>query len=81
KKNPDWRFPEKISNHRIFIILVICKYCLSIIAPQSRWSDRLRILLKENLNIPRLNMGFPENLLIYPSWCQLETQEASDDLE
>lgn len=62
--------PEKIKidlknliqpNQRVFVILTILKYMLNVICPQSNWKQRLYEFLDEYPDIPRLNMGFPEN--------------------
>jgi abortive infection bacteriophage resistance protein len=67
-KSPDWNRPVPISNDRVFCILTICRYCLSRIAPQSRWEDRIRALLKKYPSISVTAMGFPTNWEQCPIW-------------
>jgi abortive infection bacteriophage resistance protein len=59
KHHPEWHEPLAISNRRVFGVLTICQWCLQRIAPQSRWSARMRDLLVRYPGIPLLNMGFP----------------------
>jgi len=68
KSYPDWHHPVAIKGERIFGVLTICNYCLSRIAPQSRWSGRLRELLASYPRLPIRNMGFPDNWLDSPLW-------------
>lgn len=58
---PEWHEPVKIRNNRTFVILTICQYCLSIIAPQSRRAFRLDDLLNKQSEIPLKSMGFPDD--------------------
>ena len=46
---------------RIYSILVALQTILYKISPHSAWAKRLRRLLKKYPNIPRSNMGMPEN--------------------
>jgi len=68
RKNQDWHSPVEIGNKRMFGVLTICKWSLDRIAPQSRWSDRLRALFTEYPCIPLISMGFPENWQESPIW-------------
>ena len=72
RKNPKWYFPKKIQNNRTFVILTICQYCLSIIAPQSRWANRLDDLLSKYPAIPLKSMGFPDGWKKIEIWKNLE---------
>jgi abortive infection bacteriophage resistance protein len=65
---PDWHSPAKIQNNRVFAVLTICSYCMRLIAPQSNWSHRLKVLLSEYSEVPIPNMGFPSNWLDCPIW-------------
>ena len=58
---PAWHIPVIIPNNRVFCILTICRYCLSRIAPQSRWPIHVTQLLKDFPAIPINQMGFPPN--------------------
>ncbi len=68
RKHPDWHTPVAVSGNRVFAVLTILKYLLAIIAPQSRWPQRVRNLLDEYPDIPRRNMGFPEHWGDCPIW-------------
>lgn len=70
-KYPQWHDPVPVSNHRVFGILTLCRHCLSQIAPQSRWPERLMSLLNEHPSIPLTSMGFPVNWLDCPIWKEL----------
>lgn len=65
---PDWHHPVEIANDKLFGILTICNYCLRTIAPQSHWEARLKALFAEFPDVPRQEMGFPENWLESPLW-------------
>lgn len=67
-KDPAWNTPIKVEGDRVFAVLTICKWCLDRIAPQSRWSERLRALLAEFPNIPPVSMGFPKDWDKCPIW-------------
>lgn len=68
KGYPDWHTPCPITNDRIFGVLTICRYCLQIIAPQSRWPKCMRDLLHDFPNIDLGRMGFPSNWEKSPLW-------------
>ncbi len=60
RKSPEWHTPVSIPNNRVFVILSILKYLVSLIKPESTWSDQLVSFLGENSDIDRSSMGFPE---------------------
>ncbi|MFC1606521.1 Abi family protein [Candidatus Latescibacterota bacterium] len=68
KKYPDWHIPEMLPNNRVFIILTILKYMISIISPECVWSDHVRELLEEYPEISRISMGFPDGWKTSPLW-------------
>lgn len=68
KKYPDWHIPVTIPRHRVFVILTILKYMISIISPECVWSDYVRELLDDYPDISRKSMGFPENWEKSPLW-------------
>jgi len=67
-KGAAWHTPVSVGNDRAFCVLTLCKWSLNRIAPQSRWADRLRDLLKEFPAIPRVSMGFPPDWEQCPIW-------------
>ncbi|MDR1996907.1 MAG: Abi family protein [Candidatus Margulisbacteria bacterium] len=67
-KYPQWHVPVAIPQNRIFGVLTILRYWLSIIAPQSKWTERLLDLLDEYPEISRGHMGFPDNWTDSPLW-------------
>lgn len=65
---PDWQAPFLIPNNRAFTILTICRFCLKKVAPQTQWCHRVQLLLDRFPEIPRAEMGFPENWQDSPIW-------------
>jgi abortive infection bacteriophage resistance protein len=65
---PDWHVPIEIDNARVFAVLSICRHCLRRVAPQSRWADRLKALLREFPSVPQVSMGIPPNWQESPIW-------------
>lgn len=72
---PEWHTPVNVGNNRVFGILTVAKHCMNRIAPQSRWPDRLQALLCDYPDIPRGDMGFPENWEECPIWVQRGGEE------
>jgi len=68
RNDAQWHQPIEVANTRIFGVLTLLKYCLDRIAPQSRWAERLRALLKEFPGIPLASMGFPLDWEKCPIW-------------
>ncbi len=68
QKHLEWHNPVEIKNNRVFAIFTIIKYMLNIIAPQSKWPNRLNELLNKYPDIPLISMGFPENWQGCPIW-------------
>lgn len=66
-KDPLWTSPQ-IPNDRVFCILTICRYLLSIIAPENDWTDRLKALLAEYPRIPRDGLGLIPGWESHPVW-------------
>ena len=65
---PDWHVPYAVPNDRVFVVLTICRYCLRIIAPQSRWPSCLTQLLADFPKINTAHMGFPPEWKDSPLW-------------
>lgn len=59
RKYPQWH-QIQIPHNRLFGILTVCKYLLSITAPKSQWKSRLENLFNDYSDIPLADMGFPE---------------------
>ena len=68
KKHPEWHTPATLPNNRVFIILTMLKYMISIISPECTWSDQVRQLLEKHPDISRTSMGFPEWWETSPLW-------------
>jgi len=68
KNDPSWHLPVAVGNDRVFGVLTILKYCMSRIAPQSSWSDRITELLNCYPEIPLKSMGFPNAWKSCPIW-------------
>jgi len=62
-------FEDAVDNFG-FGILTILKCLLDQIAPQSGWSRRLRDLLSDNAEVPRLPMGYPDGWESCPIWAE-----------
>ena len=71
-KYPDWFKPIKIDGLKLFGILTVLRYLLSILAPNSQWHKRLYDFLKEYPDIPLKLMGFPENWKKSAFWKDLD---------
>jgi abortive infection bacteriophage resistance protein len=65
---PAWHDPVVVRNNRVFGVLTLCRWCLTRVAPQSRWGERLGELLQAFPDIPRPEMGFPTNWQECPIW-------------
>jgi abortive infection bacteriophage resistance protein len=68
RKYPEWHFPVKITQNRIFGILTILKYMISIISPECTWHNRVKKLLDEYPQISKKSMGFPDIWDQSPLW-------------
>ena len=68
RKHPQWHSPVAIPDNRIFSVLTILKYMLSVVAPQSKWPERLYRLLQEYPDVPPRDMGFPIDWELSPLW-------------
>lgn len=68
KHHVEFHEPVPVWNNRSFAVLTICKYMLNRIAPQSEWKERLSSLFSSYGEIPKRNMGFPENWDECPIW-------------
>lgn len=70
RKHPEWHLPVAVPDNRIFAVLTVLRHMLRVVAPQSAWQSRLRQLLDEYPDIPRISMGFPRNWEVCPIWRQ-----------
>lgn len=61
KHDPNWYYPVKISNQRIFAVLSIIRYLLLTIDPRNHIPQSMIKLIDDNPDIPIELMGFPEN--------------------
>lgn len=67
-KDVGWHTPVEVCNDRMFGILVILRYMLGVIAPQSQWPNRLEELIAKNPDIPIEQMGFSSSWKNCPIW-------------
>jgi hypothetical protein len=58
---PDWHSPHKVDMGSAYGVIRACHYLIRKIAPQSGWTDRVNELLKQHPDIPRSEMGFPDD--------------------
>jgi len=70
RKHPQWHADEKVSNSRIFIIILILRHLLRVCAPDSQWLQRVENLMDDFPAIPKQKMGFPENWKQHPVWSE-----------
>lgn len=68
QKYPEWHSPIKIGRERIFGILTILNYLLQFNEPESKWSEKLKNLFTNNIEISLHEMGFPGNWEESPLW-------------
>ncbi len=66
-KFPEWHAP-RLPNNRIGIILTLCRIWLNRIAPDNRWSHRVRALIDEFPDQPVAPMGFGPDWQRHPLW-------------
>ena len=57
KNAPEWYEPTPITNNRLFGVLMVLRYMLCHIAPQSGWRGRLYALFDEFPDVPLAAMG------------------------
>lgn len=67
ERDERWQSP-KIANDRVFAVLTILSYSLSIIAPDSSWRSKLTGLFRKYPNIPIASMGFLPGWEGSPFW-------------
>ena len=67
-KFPLWHGEHKLATNRCGIILFICRHWLRLISPSSNWHQRVEVLISENPEIPKADMGLPENWASHPIW-------------
>lgn len=72
KRAPEWHAPVTPDNRRVFVVLTLLQWLLRRIAPQSRWPDRLRDLLKNYPDIPLNLAGFPAAWETSPIWIGID---------
>ncbi len=68
KNAPEWHSAMTPDNRRTFAVLTLLRWLLRRIAPQSRWPERLRDLLKNYPDIPLNLAGFPATWDTSPIW-------------
>ena len=57
-RRQQWDTPVPINNNNIYAALTICKYCVDIVAPNSKWDERLRRTIYDLPPEHLLRMGF-----------------------
>jgi len=68
QKDARWHDPVEVRGNRVFGVLTILKYLLDDVAPQSRWPGRLSDLHQHYPEVPRTQMGYPDNWSDCPIW-------------
>ncbi len=69
-KDPLWNSTIKVDTEKIFCVILILKYLLNIIAPQSSWPSRLENLFQQYQYLPinKEQMGIPIDWKSHPIW-------------
>ena len=67
QKFPQWHSP-KLPNHKIGILLTICRYWLNRIDPGNGWTERVFGLFDAYPELPAGAMGLPEHWRQHPLW-------------
>jgi abortive infection bacteriophage resistance protein len=67
KHRPEFHKPP-VRNSRIFAVLTIAQYLLSVINPSQGWKAEVLALLDTFPSVPLDQMGFPENWQEMPMW-------------
>lgn len=67
KHRPEFHKPP-VRNSRIFAVLTIVQYLLSVINPSQGWKAEVLALLDTFPSVPLDQMGFPENWQEMPMW-------------
>jgi len=68
RKHPAWTTGDPLRTDRIFVVLTICRWCLGQICPATHWDKRLEGLLNDYPEIPRNEMGMPNDYSKHPVW-------------
>ncbi|MDH5605612.1 MAG: Abi family protein, partial [Anaerolineae bacterium] len=68
KNNPEFYFPNAIGNQKVFAILTIINYLLIRINPQIEWGEKVMTLFNKYPNVPKDEMGFPDNWNEFEIW-------------
>jgi len=68
KNAPEWHTPVTPDNRRTYAVLVLLRWLILRIAPQSQWAKRLRELLKNYPDVPLNLAGFPSAWDTSPIW-------------
>ncbi|MFA6242419.1 MAG: Abi family protein [Candidatus Hydrogenedentales bacterium] len=73
----DWNTPVYVLNsqRRLFAVVIVLKYVLNLVAPQSKWPSRFDQLLADYPDVPLDWMGFPKNWSDCPIWKRFEGAE------
>ncbi len=63
----EWK-AERISNNRIYCVLLILEHIMKYAAPRSRWKDRLMLHIVANSTVSLDAMEFPPRWKELPPW-------------
>jgi abortive infection bacteriophage resistance protein len=68
RHDPRWHEPTAVGNNRLFAVLTLLHYLMRLIAPQSRWRERLYTLFDNYREIPTIPMGIQVGWREHPLW-------------
>lgn len=65
-RDEEWQLPKVLTNtqiqpsKRLFAVLLLLAYLMKQVSPDSKWINKLLMLIKKNPDVPVKNMGFPD---------------------
>jgi abortive infection bacteriophage resistance protein len=69
-KHPEWHYPLEIPRDKIFGIMTILQFLLSVDDTSNQWREKVFELIRLNPDIPLTVMGFPEKWRDSPFWTE-----------
>jgi len=68
RKYPSWHEPARVPQNKLFVVILMLRHCLRVVAPTSAWPRRFETLVSEFPEVPLAWMGFPKNWKEHPLW-------------
>jgi len=67
-KNPEWHVDPRLTNNHICVIMMILRCMVRKIAPQSKWHERVQLLINKYPEVSRTSIGLFEGWENHPIW-------------